>query len=1185
MSSIPEEQKIEERRGIIVIGMISSGKSTFLNSLLGITYLESKDDVTTKFVTIIRYNENLKEPKFYHLKVIKEENSNKNDTEEEKENFYYFVKDGEESIGEKNITEKIKIINNAEKGTQEPKYENLFYMLETNITNIENKEFLKTHDFYDIPGLNEYIPSDKKDIKEEKKENEEEKNKNSNSRNERPEESHEDMRYIKGIFQYLKKKIEREIIIFSSETYYKPQNLQIIEEIKKELDLPLRDNLVILNKIDICEEREKAISNCKQFFVNNIGSDIFNIYENVFVPLNSMQFKNEILMKNNYENYYLYYFNKYIEKYVRVKEEEDKNNPKIPFVQFIMNELTKGIKKEEQKGFIDDLIQDFDDDYLDIIKKVYEKVKKNSNDTIDYGINFDIDEDEDEDDNQSLIIMKAFYQNYAQKINFPKYSESVQLILDYFNNFKDYNSSNMEKAPLALATKENDESKAIEILKKIFEKLKKYVNENDKENIINILNDNLIMMEKFILNDRKIYIPFIGVSSAGKSTILNCIVGYKLFPEAQDECTTRGIIIEYSDKVELYETQIDSERNYYVFSPKTKVADGVKNVRDYLKSLNYKYSKDESKHFYIVKTTMKGFDDFGFSDELKKRILLVDLPGSDTKDNQFNERDQNNRSVYEKLLSISSSFIYINKGRAINETNNQTILKKLYSNIQNSSKLGNNDYLKACLFAINLFSKVSKDELNIIQIKKDLSTILFNTPDNYKQINSIYFNAKNFYDYLFNSTLLQDYEATLNKYEEIYKNTESHPFFGKDNFIKFCLKQLKQKLKDLGIKYKEIENCPPEFLQDIEDIFKEKTEKLKELITNSDKKNIKQIANMFKWLENEEVYKEMDAYKNSYCHEFLEILKEQIEFSKVYKDEEYLEGLRGILKYFDTFFSKDIKDSKNESTDIKKFKEKRDELKNKFIKNLNIITFDNLFYKTKEELKANIKTYREQGKQMINKGVEPEEIIKMVQDNLDRLLKKLDNNLNEKIELFNKETQSLVEEIKTMQSLFNQIEIEKNEKYKNNFDQLINSNKDIIIPKREENSGFSYIIKSIWSGIRNFLRSFKDKQVQVVEKIVDLEYETLESLDEKQRATKLKFDVQKQKIEQNFNAILALAFSDLSCVEEKEWIESKELYIKAKKYLLPNDDDVENFINIEKDEDEEKIKEEKNIIEDNKENK
>ena len=158
-------------------------------------------------------------------------------------------------------------------------------------------------------------------LKEEKKENIEEKNNNSNQRNEEIEETEEDMRYIKGIFQYLKKKIEREIIIFSSETYYKPQNIQIIKEIKKELDTPIYGNLVILNKIDICDDREKTISNCKQFFVNYCETEIFNIFKNTFVPLNSMQFKNEILMKNNYENYYLYYFNNYIEKYIRVKED------------------------------------------------------------------------------------------------------------------------------------------------------------------------------------------------------------------------------------------------------------------------------------------------------------------------------------------------------------------------------------------------------------------------------------------------------------------------------------------------------------------------------------------------------------------------------------------------------------------------------------------------------------------------------------------------------------------------------------------------------------------------------------------------------------------------------------------------------------------------------------------------
>ena len=62
-------QVIEKRRGIIVVGMISSGKSTFLNSLLGISYLEANDNITTKMVTIIRYNESLEKPNFIIWKL------------------------------------------------------------------------------------------------------------------------------------------------------------------------------------------------------------------------------------------------------------------------------------------------------------------------------------------------------------------------------------------------------------------------------------------------------------------------------------------------------------------------------------------------------------------------------------------------------------------------------------------------------------------------------------------------------------------------------------------------------------------------------------------------------------------------------------------------------------------------------------------------------------------------------------------------------------------------------------------------------------------------------------------------------------------------------------------------------------------------------------------------------------
>ena len=144
-------EKIKNKNAVPVIGMISSGKSTFLNSLLGLDVLETKDDVTTKFVCIIRHNKSLSQPKFYHIKLEKDEDS---------EN-YSFIKDGEESIGKENILKAISNINTEESKQAEPDYGNLFYVLETKITNIQNEKFLDNYDFYDVPGLNEYLTEGK----------------------------------------------------------------------------------------------------------------------------------------------------------------------------------------------------------------------------------------------------------------------------------------------------------------------------------------------------------------------------------------------------------------------------------------------------------------------------------------------------------------------------------------------------------------------------------------------------------------------------------------------------------------------------------------------------------------------------------------------------------------------------------------------------------------------------------------------------------------------------------------------------------------------------------------------------------------------------------------------------------------------------------------------------------------
>ena len=73
----------------------------------------------------------------------------------------------------------------------------MFYVLETKITNIQNENFLDNYDFYDVPGLNEFLTGGKnendaapptseknefeilqKNNEEEEEENEEEKKEN-----------------------------------------------------------------------------------------------------------------------------------------------------------------------------------------------------------------------------------------------------------------------------------------------------------------------------------------------------------------------------------------------------------------------------------------------------------------------------------------------------------------------------------------------------------------------------------------------------------------------------------------------------------------------------------------------------------------------------------------------------------------------------------------------------------------------------------------------------------------------------------------------------------------------------------------------------------------------------------------------------------------------------------------------
>ena len=65
--------KTNERFTIPIIGKISSGKSTFLNSILQGNYLSSSSNIETKFICILRNNSNSKSPTLYKSKMKEEQ--------------------------------------------------------------------------------------------------------------------------------------------------------------------------------------------------------------------------------------------------------------------------------------------------------------------------------------------------------------------------------------------------------------------------------------------------------------------------------------------------------------------------------------------------------------------------------------------------------------------------------------------------------------------------------------------------------------------------------------------------------------------------------------------------------------------------------------------------------------------------------------------------------------------------------------------------------------------------------------------------------------------------------------------------------------------------------------------------------------------------------------------------------
>ena len=166
---------------------------------------------------------------------------------------------------------------------------------------------------------------------------------------------------------------------------------------------------------------------------------------------------------------------------------------------------------------------------------------------------------------------------------------------------KQWNLGTFLKEPINLFYKLKNSN--LEIIK-IKEENQITKNEMD---INNNKNNEELDIKNIKLNDY-IYIPLVGQSSTGKSTILNCIMGSNLLPCGRNGCTKKGIIIKYWNKeipvirkAHLEKFKNIKEKCLYIFSPDEKIiGKGIEDIKNVLEKGNEKFLEDEEDFFYEI---------------------------------------------------------------------------------------------------------------------------------------------------------------------------------------------------------------------------------------------------------------------------------------------------------------------------------------------------------------------------------------------------------------------------------------------------------------------------------------------------------------------------------------------------------------------------------------------------------
>ena len=1041
-----ELEKIEIRKIVPTISRVSSGKSRLLNILYNIKFLECRKDITTKFINILRYNPKIKIPCFYHLKLKKEGEA------------YIFYKDlSEIYFGEKKIIEANKKINKKYFNAKEINYEDIFYMTEINDSPfIKDKEYLLNHDLCDIPGLSEYQGNQ---IKEEKSndllqninnsKNEQSENENIKDKNEIKEQIEdeiyykigniEEKTYLTEIFKIIKNYIDGGIIIFNVENYFYDENFEIIAKLYKVIQKKIENYLIILNKIDLSENPEKDIEVLKGKIFNNFPKcETFNLNLNTFIPLSVIQVENELLMEKSYKHLIYYHFFNY---YSKVKQVE--NIPEKSFVDHLKSiikldkEMTKNINSEIKLLNGCKNISKIKTEIKSAIKEIKNQFKGKN---INFGFSCENeDDDEDEDDesdytlegnNDIVDIDNIDFFDVFKLIYIDQMKNGKKLALNISNETKSllnyFSSQKIQLHKYEEDDKDNVDSKeTTKKIKQIQNVLNELINKFEKSKInidkINSLINEIQKTLYFLKYYNSIYIPFIGASNTGKSTIINAIIGQEILPTDLNECTKRGIIIRYCNekeddiilrKVNLLEEKYKDESFYY-FDIKNIIAKGITKVKQTLKGLNYKFTDKDEDSFYYISTKIKLFDDLGLDYSLKRMIYLIDFPGYGT-NNKFIEK-----KICSKVLNMSKFFIFTLRNSVIKENNTKLVLEQLFNQVKNTKKQFKSGLVKSCLFLLNNDNCQEITNEDYEKSKQEIIEMIYNSDAVDKNdLKLCFFNPKYYCDYLINYNYFFNLKKTffmeLDNYTKSKINTFKWPEISSNkncnSFVEYIHKKLSDKILNIfGKKYNKIKitKINNNTQSDINNLFNIFTEleyiNMNEIFNKRD-----EIVKLV--LYGQENIRNLKTLKDSNIEDFKINFEEQIMFIINNKQTQLRTNIDELLSLIDDYFKSDllISNKKTDSKEIEQFQIKIKDIKSNIVEIFNI----NLYILTNKisDIKNEIIQILLNKKDELNNNGNYRDILENINMSIKNKIKKMNSEIDDILSNINSSILSFYEE-------------------------------------------------------------------------------------------------------------------------------------------------------------------------------